>query len=353
MDSFCGQLIIMGLPGPELTDGLRGFIKRVQPGGFILFTRNLETPEQTFMLVRELHELCETRPIVTIDQEGGRVSRLKVIGEEPASAEQIRKTGRVDWCRRHGELMGELLAMLGMNLNLAPVLDFCPDEAADNSLGGRCFGVDPKEAIEKAGAFLEGMQSRGVLGTGKHFPGYTFCEKDPHGDLPKITRSAAQIEAEELAVFRHFLTKVESMMIGHGFFTAWHDSPYPASLSKKIIQGLLREQMGYRGLVMTDDLEMGAIANKYGSEESARLAMEAGQDMLLICHNPACVEISYDALCAMPREKYARALGVVSEFKKKLLGIPEHFDAQQFKRVNDDIRGLREAVYAESNAVKN
>jgi beta-N-acetylhexosaminidase len=339
-----GQHIIMGLPGPELTDSLRAFIRRIQPGGFIFFTRNLATPEQTFALLAELRSLCETPPILTIDQEGGRVSRLKVIGEEPPSAQEIRKTGRLDWCREHGELMGEVQAVFGLNLDLAPVVDYSPDDEADNSLKGRCWGSTPGETVEKALLFLEGMQSRGVAGTAKHFPGYTHCRLDPHGDLPRVDRTRAQIEAEEMVAFRAFLDRAEAFMIGHGHFPAWHADPYPASLSRAIVHDYLRGELGYKGLIMTDDLEMGAIANRYGSAESARLALEAGEDMLLICHNPACVEIAYDALCALPEQTTGRALASVRAFKKTLPPAPATFDALRFRRVNEAIRDLRERV---------
>ncbi|MFH1066828.1 MAG: glycoside hydrolase family 3 N-terminal domain-containing protein [bacterium] len=342
--SSCGQIIIMGVPGPELTDSLRRFIQRIQPGGFIFFHRNLASPEQLFRLVAELRGLCAVPPVFTIDQEGGRVSRLKMIGEEPPSAQELRDAGKIEWHRLHGELTGRLLALFGLNLNLAPVIDFSPADDAENSLRGRCFGRTPQEVITNASSFLEGMQSVGVMGTAKHFPGYTFCEKDPHGALPLISRTREEIEKEELQSFRAFLPKAEAMMIGHGHFTAWHKEPFPASLSPKIVQGLLREEMGYRGLVMTDDIEMGAIANAYGSAETTRLAVEAGEDMILVCHNPACVEISFDTLCAMPQNKLQRALKAIEQFKTKLLPCPSAFDAKEFNNVNAQTRELREKV---------
>jgi beta-N-acetylhexosaminidase len=234
--------------------------------------------------------------------------------------------------------------MLGFNLNLAPVLDFNPFDERDNSLGGRCWGTNPSETIEKASAFLRGMQKHGVKGTGKHFPGYTFCEKDPHGDLPIIRRTEQQIQEEELAVFRAFVPLAEAMMIGHAHFPAWHEEPFPASLSPRIVQTMLREQMGYQGLIMTDDLEMGAIANRFGMEETTRLAIEAGEDALLICHNPACVEIAFDTLNSMPVEKVQRAMNSVSSFCQSLLAPPQSFNLDAFNQVNAEMKELRERV---------
>ena len=341
-----GLPIIMGVPGPRLTDGLRALIRKVQPGGFILFARNLESPQQVFDLIRELNELCETPPVVTIDQEGGRVSRLKMIGEEPPSGLMLRKADRVDWCREHGELTGRLLSIFGFNLNLAPVVDYSLDEEADNSLRGRCYGSTPAEVIEKAGAFLQGMKSEGVLGTAKHFPGYTHCGIDPHGELPRIDRTRQQIDREELQTFRAFLSEADCYMIGHGHFPAWHQEPYPASMSRKIVTELLVDEMGYKGAIMTDDLEMGAIANRYGSRHATQMAMEAGEHLLLFCHNPACVEIAWDTLCEMKDELLQPVLDKILQLKARLLPAPTVFDSQAFAEVNRRTGELRERVRA-------
>ncbi|NJK92549.1 MAG: glycoside hydrolase family 3 protein [Blastochloris sp.] len=342
-----GQLIIMGLPGPRLTDGLRSLITRLQPGGFILFNRNLESPAQIFELIAELHSLCAQRPVITIDQEGGRVSRLKAVGEEPPSGLELGRSGNPEWCHRHGVCTGQLLQALGFNLNLAPVVDYTLNEQADNSLRGRCYGQNPEQVIRLAGAFLEGMQSEGILGTAKHFPGYTHCEIDPHGELPRLTRSQEEIRREELTAFRAFVPRAECFMIGHGHFTAWHESPHPASLSRPIVTDLLKKELGYRGVIMTDDLEMGAIANRYGAAEATRLALEAGEELLLFCHNPACAEIALDQIQSMSEEITAPALESVARFKAKLPCPPACFDAAHFRQINEQIRILREEVRGE------
>lgn len=344
-ESMVGQPIVMGVPGPELTDGLRALIRRVQPGGFILFGRNLATPRQVFDLCLELNALCATPPVITIDQEGGRVSRLKRIGQEPPSGYELCLAGREDWCEEHGVLTGRLLRLFGINLNLAPVVDFSVDEERDNSLRGRCLGRDVDEVRRNAGAFLQGMESVGIQGTAKHFPGYTFCELDPHGELPRITRTRAEMEREELRSFRNF-RHAAAMMVGHGTFPAWHQDGLPASLSRAIVTRLLREDMDYNGLVMTDDLEMGAIANHYPSEVATRLAIEAGNDVLLYCHNPACVEIAHGVLQEMPAEVLGPALVRLAIFKRKLLPIPPRFDEAEFQAVNDAIARLRDKVHA-------
>lgn len=345
--SLPGQLIIMGVPGPRLTDGLRSMIRRIQPGGFILFNRNLESAPQIFELVAELNALCQSPPIITIDQEGGRVSRLKAVGALPPSGLELGLAANEAWCKEHGVLTGKLLRSLGFNLNLAPVVDYTLDEAADNSLRGRCYGNNPQSVITMAGAFLKGMQSEGVLGTAKHFPGYTYCELDPHGELPKITRTKEQIHQDELYAFRAFVKTAECFMIGHGHFTAWHPEPFPASMSREIVTGLLREEMKYQGVIMTDDLEMGAIANRYGAAEATRLAIEAGEELLLFCHNPACVEIACDQIASMPQALWHPALKSVAALKAKLPPPPASFHEADFLRLNREITALRVKVQAE------
>ena len=340
-----GRLIVMGLPGPELTDGLRDLIQRVQPGGFIFFTRNMAEAGQFHGLVKECADLVKHPAIMTVDQEGGRVARLAVMGERPPSGEELARAAKEEWFYEHGRLTGRVMKLVGLNLNLAPVLDYAPPERAgiDNSLAGRCFGGNPREVIRRAGEFLKGMREEGVKGTGKHFPGYTFCGLDPHGDLPLVDRTKAQME-EELSVFREVGNQCDSIMVGHAQFPAWGKNSGPASLNRDIVTGLLKETLGYRGLVMTDDLEMGAIANRYGSAEATRQAVRAGEEILLICHNPACVEIARDALAEMPEKEWAGAVESVEKFGKTLLSPSPAFDAKGWREANEATRQLRNKV---------
>ncbi|MEM1157112.1 MAG: glycoside hydrolase family 3 N-terminal domain-containing protein [Verrucomicrobiota bacterium] len=339
-----GQCIIMGVPGPTLTDGIRDLIRQVTPGGFILFGRNLETPEQTFKLIAELHSLCRVPPVITVDQEGGRVARLKSFAGLPVSGHELAQAGSADFAAEHGRLTGELLNIFGFNLNLAPVIDYSVSEERDNSLRGRCLGTSPDEVIRMASAFLQGMEGAGVLGTVKHFPGYTYCENDPHGDLPLISRSLEVMLQDELRVFRFFLEHASSVMVGHGYFTHWHHEEFPASLSPQIIAGLLREDWNYDGLVMTDDLEMGAIAQRFGAADASCRAVAAGNDMLLICHNPACALLAREALDEVDAEVMAKALKRIQAFKAKLNPSPVGWDAVKFESLKAQTEALRRQV---------
>src|SRR6476469_10798581 len=253
-----GQLLLVGVQGLELGVDEAKLLGRVQPGGFILFGRNIKTPEQLRKLVDDLRDLSMVEPIITIDQEGGRVSRLRLIGSEPPSAQQLRDKGDIELVRRHGDITGDLLRLFGFNLDLCPVLDISFDDDADNSLRGRCYGKNVEQVVRLAGAFNQGMRGEGILSCGKHFPGYSAATVDAHHDLPKIERSRAELDQEELAVFRQFIDKVDSMMICHGWYPASHATKRTASLSREIVSGLLRQEFGYSGLIMTDDLDMGA-----------------------------------------------------------------------------------------------
>src|SRR4051812_27508166 len=251
--SSIGQLILTGVPGPELDSESAALFRRIQPGGFILFGRNIQSPTQLRKLIDDLRDLSEIEPIITIDQEGGRVSRLRLIGNEPPNAQQLRDRNDIELVRLHGSITGRLLRLFGFNLDLCPVLDISFDDDADNSLRGRCYGKDVRQVISLAGAFNQGMRGEGILSCGKHFPGYSAATIDAHHDLPKIERSRAELNTEELAVFRKFASTVDSMMICHGWYPAFNAGKRPASLSHEIVTGLLREEFGYEGLIMTDD----------------------------------------------------------------------------------------------------
>src|SRR6266850_226970 len=181
-----GQLLLVGVPGLELDTVTADHFRKLQPGGFILFARNIKTPAQLRKLIDDLRDLSDVEPIITIDQEGGRVSRLKLIGNEPPSAQQLRDKGDIELIRQHGDITGDLLRLFGFNLDLCPVLDISFDDDADNSLRGRCYGKTVEQVVRNAGAFNDAMRGEGIGSCGKHFPGYSAATVDAHHDLPKI-----------------------------------------------------------------------------------------------------------------------------------------------------------------------
>ena len=345
-----GQLLLVGVPGAELDSESARLFREVQPGGFILFGRNIQSPAQLRKLIDDLRDLSKVEPIITIDQEGGRVSRLKLIGNEPPNAQQLRDCGDLDLIRRHGDITGRILRLFGFNLDLCPVLDISFDDEADNSLRGRCYGRDVAEVIQKASAFNDGLRATGVLSCGKHFPGYASAGLDPHHELPRIERSSDLMEAHELAVFRHFAHSVDSMMIGHIAVSGLDPVDRPASLSPVIIRDLLRKGMGFEGLVMTDDLDMGAILNHYGFDETMRLGIEVGNDLLMICHRVEMAATAKKAIDSMGK-KLDAALESVARCKAKLAA-PTPFSLESFHAVDAEILDLRIAVLGPEKAAQ-
>ena len=344
-----GQLILTGVPGKALDPGTEKLFRRIQPGGFILFGRNIESAVQLRKLIDDLRDLSEVEPIITIDQEGGRVSRLRLIGNEPPNAQQLRDKDDIDLIRRHGDITGRLLRVFGFNLDLCPVLDISFDDNADNSLRGRCYGKTVEQVAGNAGAFNDAMRKQGIASCGKHFPGYSAAKSDAHYELPRIDRTREQLDAKELAVFRKFIDKVDSMMICHGWYPSLEPEKTPASLSRRVITDLLRDEFGFDGLVMTDDLDMGAILNGYGLEQTIRLTIGAGNDLAMICHRIPEIENVQRILGTLPREQIDRALSSVARFKKKIAP-PHEFSEAAFRKIDNEIWELRVATLGEERA---
>ncbi len=346
-----GQLILTGVPGPELDSKTVALFRRVQPGGFIIFGRNIKSAAQLRRLIDDLRDLSRVEPIITIDQEGGRVSRLRLIGNEPPNAQQLREKGDIGFVRLHGEITGRLLRLFGFNLDLCPVLDISFDDEADNSLRGRCYGNNVEQVVRLAGAFNDALREQGIASCGKHFPGYSAATIDAHHELPVIERTREELHSEELAVFRQFIGKVDSMMICHGWYPSLEPEKTPASLSHRVITKMLREEFAFDGLIMTDDLDMGAILNDYGFEETIRRAISAGNDLAMICHRVPAIEEALRHIERLPGDVVERALASVARFKGKLVP-PSAFSEAAFSEVDGEVWKLRVAVLGEERAAE-
>ncbi|MGE5213993.1 MAG: glycoside hydrolase family 3 N-terminal domain-containing protein [Nitrospirota bacterium] len=341
-----GQLIMTGVPGKELDAETARLFRRVQPGAYILFGRNLESAMQLRKLIDDLRDLSEVEPIITIDQEGGRVSRLRLIGNEPPNAQQLRDKNDLDLIRRHGDITGRLLRLFGFNLDLCPVLDISFDDDAENSLRGRCYGKTVEQVVRNAGAFNEAMRGQGIASCGKHFPGYSAATSDAHYQLPRIDRTREELDQNELAVFRQFVPDVDSMMICHGWYPCFESQPTPATLSRRIVTELLRNEFGFDGLIMTDDLDMGAILTGYRLDETIRLALEAGNDIVMLCHRVPEIETVQRILDTLPADQIERAQQHISKFKEHVS--PSYkFSESAFQEIDREIADLRSAVVSD------
>jgi len=344
-----GQLIMTGVPGKQLDGKTAELFRKVKPGAFILFGRNVESAPQLRKLIDDLRDLSEIEPIITVDQEGGRVSRLRLIGSEPPNAQQLRDKDDLEFIRRHGDITGRLLRLFGFNLDLCPVLDISFNDDADNSLRGRCYGKTVEQVVRNASAFNAALRGQRIGSCGKHFPGYSAARSDAHYELPRIDRTREQLDGNELAVFREFADAVDSMMICHGWYPCFEPEKTPATLSRRIVTDLLRDEVGFDGLVMTDDLDMGAILTGHPLEETIRLAIAAGNDMVMICHRIPEIENVQRILATLPQDQIDRALENVARFKERLTP-PDEFSEDAFRKVDDEIWDLRLAVLGEEGA---
>jgi beta-N-acetylhexosaminidase len=293
-----GQHLFIGLPGTKLDAKTRRMLQSVQPGGIVLFARNIDNAGELRVLTRALRSEFAYRPLIAIDQEHGRVNRLRnIIGEAPTIAE-IKKAGNPEQVEDFGRTTGRWLHQFGIDIDLAPVLDLeLFDDKTDNALRERCWGRTADEVSRWAGAFLEGLEREGVAACPKHFPGLGGAALDSHEKLPTIHRTRDQLLAEDVAPYKKLMRRVTAIMVGHGYYPAFDgNKPRPASLSKTIITELLRNDLGFDGLVFTDDMEMGAISQIRPFEEAVVDALDAGADMILVCHTTEKVVAAHDAL---------------------------------------------------------
>jgi len=289
-----GRTLMVGVPGTDLDQPTARRLRDLAPGGLILFHRNLDSPVQTAGLIRDLLELLPGPSLVALDQEGGRVSRLEPwIGETP-TAEVLGRLGETA-VSRFAAATADALRGLGFNVDFAPVTDLCSADAS-NGIADRSFGTDPRVVSRLAGSFLDALQEQGVAGCLKHFPGLGCTSVDSHHELPVVRRTGAQLEAEELRPYRDLGSRAAAVMVGHGHYAEWDVPGQPASGSKRIVQGLLRDRLGYRGLVVSDDLEMGAVAELDADGEFAVRAVAAGCDLILYCSDLERAERARSAL---------------------------------------------------------
>ncbi len=294
-----GRLFMVGFYGTAFCPELQNFLLEINPAGVILFSRNIVDPQQVAELNYSIQKFAIEnlgRPLfIGIDQESGRVARLKPPFSEFPPAMTIAQAdvpGKA--VRRLAETTARELLLVGFNLNFVPVLDVLGDgiDQRDTVIGDRSFGHDPIQVANLGTILIRQMRSMGILTCGKHFPGHGGIAVDSHLDLPVDLRSQTQILERDVHPFVKAIEAGTAMiMTAHVKFPSF-DETYPASLSPTLINGLLRQQLKFRGLILTDDLDMGAISKHYRTEEAALLAYQAGTDIMLICNSP---EIAFDA----------------------------------------------------------
>lgn len=333
-DENAGRVLIVGMPGRVLPAPLMALAQRAALGGVILFKRNLGSCDENIATIEALYDAWpkEGAPLVAIDQEGGRVARLGAPFVKLPPMRVLGEIDDVDLTRRAAHVLGRQLRAIGIGLDFAPVLDV--DTNPENPvIGDRSFGRDPEVVTRHALAFARGLGGAGVLSCGKHFPGHGDTELDSHLALPRIAHGLERLEQVELAPFRAAHDELPSIMTAHVIFDAIEPG-IPATLSRRAIDGWLRTEIGYGGVIISDDLEMKAVADHWGVAASAVRAIEAGCDALLVCSDPNHAWAAYEAL--------ARRADEDETFAVRLAEAAMRVDA--LPRVTRPERGVNESL---------
>ncbi|WOV83687.1 beta-N-acetylhexosaminidase [Sporosarcina jeotgali] len=298
LEEKIGQLVIAGIEGTSINQASRQLIEHYQIGGVIFYANNVDTTEQTVHYVNSLKAANQTNPLplfTSIDQEGGRVARLpKQIAKLPTAA-AIGRTNDPDYAFTIGQTLGKQLTQFGFNMNFAPVLDV-NSNPNNPVIGNRSFSSNPKVVSALGIQTMKGIEKQHVIPVVKHFPGHGDTSVDSHLELPKVNKTLQQLEQLELIPFKKAIEEhADVVMVAH-ILLPQLDKTYPASMSAPIITGLLRKQLGYNGLIMTDDMTMKAITNHYGIAQAAVQSVKAGSDVILVAHDPAKTIAVIDAL---------------------------------------------------------
>ncbi|MGE0706257.1 MAG: beta-N-acetylhexosaminidase [Vicinamibacterales bacterium] len=278
-----GQLLIAGFDGQQIPIELRSLVREFGLGGVILFARNIVEPEQVAELSAEAARLDPNLPLwVSVDQEGGRVARLKAPFTEWPPMASLGRSGDPELAARFARALAAELRAVGITLDYAPVLDVFTN-SKNTVIGDRALADEAKTVATLGCAIIEALQDAGVAACGKHFPGHGDTVADSHFDLPLVEHPPDRIRAVEMIPFRAAVKAgVAAIMTAHILVPSL-DEEYPATLSRRVITGMLREELGFEGLILSDDLEMKAVSARYEVPEAAVLAIAAGCDGLLIC----------------------------------------------------------------------
>lgn len=315
-----GSLLVLGVSGPELTREEAALFSKLQPAGYVLFTRNIVSAAQTRKLTDDLRELSSETPLIAIDQEGGRVTRTKEIAPAAPSAPALAASGNGIKIAEAAALTGDLLRMLGFNFDFAPVLDLDHFPETQNALRGRCWGRDPQRVIDYAGQWNRWLRKGSVASCAKHFPACGRAQSDPHHDLPSSPATLDELLREDILPYTALMPELDAVMLAHVDFPNI-DPNFPASLSSRIIRKFLRDQLGFdHHLVLTDDLDMAAITRRYGRGQDVKLAIEAGNDLALICHRTDTAEVAARSIAELPGWMTAEARDRLERFRRKLHG---------------------------------
>jgi beta-N-acetylhexosaminidase len=317
-----GQLLIVGFDGTEMSPQLGSLLAHIQPAGVILFARNIVNAQQTHQLLEDCRAAVRGPLFTCVDLEGGRVDRFRNVTGPAPSAAEVFASANPKLFRQHGAVIGRTCRALGFNVDFAPVLDLA-FEASCKVMSSRAFSTDPQAVIRYAREFLGGLRSAGVIGSGKHFPGLGEGNLDSHHDLPVISKSLRKLWEEDLVPYRLMKRELPIVLINHANYPSVTRDDLPASMSRRWITGILRRRIGYRGLVASDDLEMGGVLKAAPIEQAAVEFIRAGGDLCLICHQEEYIQRAFENLAreaerdAKLRRRVLESATRIASFKRK------------------------------------
>ena len=355
-----GQLYFIGLPSDEYDDGAKRLIEKIAPGGVCLFARNIKEANKTRTLLNTLRAELPFEPFLSLDQEGGLVDRLRRIVAPMPSVQDVSAEGKLENAERLAEITAEVVRILGFNMNFAPVVDITDESRQDFVMNTQCrtFGCTLEEVIDFTTVYLNSLQKGGCMACLKHFPGIGAVEFDPHHELPTVNLDRDQLFDFDIKPYaEHFATdNVQAIMTGHTTFPPFdlqeHDSNgklLPSSLSYNIVTKLLRDELHFQGLALTDDLEMGAVVENYGIGEASKMAFLAGNDFILVCNDPEAIVESFNAVLN------AAEKGEISEKRidqslerifrvRDLLSPPLEFNEEKLASLSEEIDALKKSL---------
>ncbi len=352
-----GSLLVVGLSGTELTSLERAWLRLIRPAGVILFRRNIKDAEQTRALLDEATGLCTPHSVRYVDVEGGTVNRLRdalaPLPSAQAVAAAARQTGNAHLVREFGGLIARAVRAFGFNTTLAPVVDLALPESTE-VMGTRSVSPTPAEVVEFAREFMAGLSAHDVVACGKHFPGLGGASGDTHFVTPEITRTWQEIWSEDLVPYRELHAAMPTVMTNHAAYPETPGKNIPASASHFWITHVLRKRIGYKGIILSDDLEMGGILKFLPVDKAAVEAFRAGSDLVEICHSAELILRTYEALLTEGERSAAfrrLLLERANESARKrarlyATGIPPAFTTMQLDALRDEILRFRETVTA-------
>lgn len=340
LEEKIGQMFIVGFDGTKVDGNLKELISEYHVGGVIHFSRNIDSRDQLLELNNELKEISRINSVpmfLGVDEEGGRVSRLPFGNTEIPPNKEIGKQDNIELSYKLGSIIGNELDAFGFNLNFAPVLDI-HSNPENTVIGDRSYG-DNADLVSRMGvAAMQGIRDTGVVPVVKHFPGHGDTKVDSHVGLPIVNKTKEELYQLELKPFQSAIEKnVDMMMVAHIQYPNIDKEKKPATLSKEIITNLLREEMGYNGVVITDDMQMGAITENFGLEKATLESIKAGVDIVLICNDyekeKKAIQVVREAVKSgdISEER-------INESVKRILLLKNKYNLSNDKRTKEDLR---------------